>query len=202
MEEDGLKEETIVFFYSDHGSGLPRHKRALLDSGMRIPLLVHIPERWRDWAPEMPGGETDRLVSFEDFGPTVLSLTGQPVPQYMRGTPFLGPATAKPRAFVYGHRDRVDEAIDMSRSVRGPRFLYIRNYMPHLGYNQPTAWPDQGEIRHEFYRLASQKKMTPAQWHFAGPTRPPEELYDCVADPQNLNNLAGKQEYQDQLRRM
>ena len=84
------------------------------------------------------------------------------------GKPFLGPKNTKPRKYVYGHRDRVDEARDLARSVRDHDFLYIRNYMPHIGYNQPTAWPDLGEIRHEFYRLANRKKMTPAQWHFAG----------------------------------
>ena len=77
---------------------------------------------------------------------------------------------------------------DLARSVRDRRYLYIRNYMPHLGYNQPTAWPDNGEIRHEFYRLAKREKMTDAQWHYAGPTRPIEELYDCQTDPQNLKN--------------
>lgn len=189
LEEDGLADDTIVFFYSDHGSGMPRHKRVLYDSGMHVPLLVRFPEKWKHLAPKKPGETTDRLVSFVDFGPTVLSIVGVDIPDYMQGKPFLGKANTEPREFVFGHRDRIDEVIDCARSVRTKRYLYIRNYMPHLGWNQPSAWPDQGEIRHEFYRLADRKEMTDAQWQFAGPRRPAEELYDCESDPMNLKNL-------------
>ena len=100
----------------------------------------------------------------------------------MQGKPFLGKHSDDERQYAYGHRDRVDEAIDLARSVRDKRYLYIRHYMPHLGYNPPTAWPDLGEIHHEFYRLAGQDSMTSPQWHFAGPTRAIEELYDCETD--------------------
>lgn len=200
LEADGLADDTIVFFYSDHGSGMPRHKRALLDTGMHVPLLIRFPERYQKLAPVKPGELTDRLVSFVDFAPTVLSLASIPVPDYMEGQAFLGSQQKPPRQFVLGHRDRVDEALDVARSLRSKEMLYIRNYMPHLGYNQPTAWPDQGEIRHEFYRLADSGKMTPAQWHFAGPSRPAEELYDCRTDPLNLNNLAESRAHSQDLK--
>ena len=202
LKEDGLAENTIVFFFSDHGSGMPRHKRALLESGMHIPLLVRFPAKWQHLAPVKPGQTTDRLVSFVDFGPTVLNLTGTTIPKHMQGKPFLGTDPADPRKYVYGHRDRVDEVRDFARSVRDQRYLYIRNYMPHLGYNQTTAWPDIGEIRHEFYKLAKSGKMTPAQQQFAGPRRPVEELYDCRKDPLNLTNLTGSQKHQKILKRM
>jgi hypothetical protein len=190
LEQDGLAKDTIVFFFSDHGSGMPRHKRALLDSGMHVPLLIRVPEKWQNIAPDQPGSTTDRMVAFVDFASTVLNLTNIDIPSYMQGKPFLGPDKVKARKYVFGHRDRVDEVRDLARSVRDQNFLYIRNYMPHLGYNQPTAWPDLGEIRHEFYRLADRKKMTSPQWHYAGPTRSIEELYDCKKDPENLKNLA------------
>ena len=202
LQEDGLAENTIVFFYSDHGSGMPRHKRALLDSGMHVPLLIRFPKKWQHLAPGKPGTTSDRLVSFVDYAPTVLNLLGLPIPKAMQGEPFLGSNAAAPRRYVYGHRDRVDEVRDLARSVRDSRYLYIRNYMPHLGYNQPTAWPDSGEIRHEFYRLTNSKKMSGAQWHFAGPTRPVEELYDCQADPQNLKNLARSKAHQKILKQL
>ena len=204
LEKDGLSENTIVFFFSDHGSGMPRHKRALLDSGMHVPLLIRFPEKWKKYAPCKPGSTTDRMVAFVDFASTVLSLSRSPIPDYMQGKPFLGPDEVKPRTHAFGHRDRVDEVRDLARSVRSKKYLYIRNYMPHLGYNQRTAWPDLGEIRHEFYRLADPKKMTPPQWHFAGPTRSVEELYDCDKDPQNLQNLSGSTSHKkvlDRLRR-
>ncbi len=208
LEDDGHADNTIVFFFSDHGSGMPRHKRALLDSGMRVAMMVRVPAKWRHLFESKtsmkakPGTKTDRLVSFDDFGPSVLSLSGVKIPDYMTGKPFAGPKAVEPREYVFGHRDRVDEVIDMARSVRGKRYLYIHNFMPHLGYNQPTAWPDLGEIRHEFYRLADPNQMTQAQWHFAGPTRPWLEVFDCVKDPLNLNNLAGKPEFKDVERRL
>lgn len=202
LEADGLADDTIVVFYGDHGSGIPRHKRTLLDTGMRVPLLIRFPEKYRHLAPAEPGQAVDRLVSFVDFAPTTLSLAGVPIPDHMQGKPFLGEDAAPPRRYVFGHRDRVDEAMDMARSVRDSRYLYIRNYMPHLGYNQPTAWPDRSRLRDEFYRLADRNTMTDPQWHFAGPRRPVEELYDTQADPQNINNLADSPEYRDVLQRM
>ena len=202
LEADGLANNTIVFFYSDHGSGMPRHKRALLDSGMKIPLLIRFPESLQSVAPTQPGETTDRLVTFEDFGPTVLSLTGlQPSPD-MLGQPFLGEHAAKPREFVFGHRDRVDEILDMARSIRDAQFLYVRNFMPHLGYNQQSAWIDQGEIRRDFYTAADSDQLTPAQAHFLSPTRAVEELYDCQSDPFNLTNLADDPERKATLTRM
>ncbi|MFT5126185.1 MAG: N-sulfoglucosamine sulfohydrolase, partial [Verrucomicrobiales bacterium] len=91
LKTDGLEDNTIVFFYSDHGSGMPRHKRALLDSGMHVPLLIHVPEKWQHLAPDKPGTDSDRLVNFADFAPTVLNLAGIPAPEHMEGKPFLGP---------------------------------------------------------------------------------------------------------------
>ena len=202
LADDGLAENTIVFFYSDHGSGMPRHKRALLDSGMHVPLMIRFPQKWQHLAPGKPGTTTDRLVSFVDYAPTILSLTGVPIPEAMQGKPFLGAKNTRPRRYVFGHRDRVDEVRDLARSVRDGRYLYIRNYMPHLGYNQPTVWPDNGEIRHEFYRLSDEEKMTAAQWHFAAPTRAVEELYDCEADPQNLHTLIDSRKHQAILNRL
>ena len=202
LKEDGLAENTIVFFFSDHGSGMPRHKRALLDSGMHVPLLVRFPQKWKHLAPLQPGEKSQELVSFVDFGPTVLDLTDTSIPSHMQGKPFLGTNTSTKRKYVYGHRDRVDEVRDFARSVRDEKYLYIRNYMPHLGYNQPTAWPDIGEIRHEFYKFAKSGKMTPAQSHFAGPRRPIEELYDCENDPLNLSNLANSSKHQKILKKM
>lgn len=201
LEEDGLADDTIVFFYSDHGSGVPRHKRVLLDSGMRVPLLVRFPKRLSEWAPVDPGETTDRLVSFVDFAPTVLRLAGATPPSTMQGTPFLG-ANTTPRSFVFGHRDRIDESFDVARSVRGPRYLYVRNFMPHLGHNQRSWWPDMGEIDHEFYRVAELGSADAAVNDFIAPTRPAEALYDCVEDPWNLHNLAGSERHATTLAKL
>ncbi len=202
LADDGLADNTIVFFYSDHGSGMPRHKRALYDSGMHVPLLIRFPTKYARLRTTEPGGTTSRLVTFEDFGPTALSLVGLDLPAYMRGQPFLGPLANAPRTYAFGHRDRVDEIIDMSRSVRSKQYLYIRNYMPHLGWNQQSAWIDQGEVRKDFYALADSGEATPAQAQYLNPRRPREELYDCQADPNNLTNLAGSSEHHAILEEM
>ncbi len=184
LEEDGLAEDTIVFFYSDHGSGMPRHKRLLHDSGMRVAMLVRIPEAGKHLRPTEPGAATGQLVSFVDFAPTVMRLAGCDVPGYMQGIPFLA-SKAAPRQFVYGTRDRVDEVFDCARSVRDRRWLYIRNHHPHLGWGQGSVFSDLGEVRASIRENA----ITPAQLHFTGATRAAEELYDCEADPYNLHNL-------------
>lgn len=204
LKADGLDDDTIVFFYSDHGSGMPRHKRALLDSGMRVPLLIRIPEKYRGMARSVAlTGVVDRLVNFEDFGPTVLSLAGiDAIPEHMTGRAFLGPLDTPRRQYTFGHRDRVDEIMDMARSIRSHEYLYIRNYMPHLGYNQPGAWIDQADVRKDFYALDDSGKATPAQLQYLSATRPPEELYNCVEDPLNLNNLAYSLQHEKTVMRM
>lgn len=191
LEADGLADDTIVFFYSDHGSGMPRHKRLLLDSGMRVALMVRFPEKYKHLAPAAPGSRLDRVVSFVDFPATVLNLTGQAVPDYMQGIPFLGPDSETERETVYGTRDRVDEVQEMARSVRDKQFLYIRNYMPHLSYNQPSVFSDLSEIRKDISRAAKSNlaSLTGPQRAYAGPRKPVEEFYDCIADPHNIVNL-------------
>ena len=203
LDDDGLADETIVFFYSDHGSGIPRHKRLLLDSGMHVPMLIRFPKKYQHLAPGKWGETVDRLISFVDFPPTVLSLVGLPVPKYMQGRAFLGRAAGKERRFVHGARDRVDEAYDLARSVRDENYLYVRTFMPHLSYNQPSYYCDLGEIRGEITRLAGAGKLTTAaQRHYAGPTRAIEELYDTRNDPHQINNLAGSPKHKSVREKM
>ena len=130
LEEDGLAENTIVFFYSDHGSGMPRHKRLLHDSGMKVPLLIRFPEKYKHLAQAGAGETVDRLVSFVDFGPTVLSLLGLPVPENMQGEVFLGPDASPEPEYVYGFRDRVDEV--RAPSVGSSDMVFIRGYEIHV----------------------------------------------------------------------
>lgn len=197
LKEDGLAEDTIVFFYSDHGSGMPRHKRVLTDSGMRVPLLVRVPKKWQHLAPAKPGTKTDRLVSFIDFGPTVLQLAGLTPPDTMSGHRVVG--SAPPREWIYGARDRVDEVFDCSRSVRNGRWLYIRNFHPHYGWNQDSVFSDLGEIRKEMTRFTKYGEIkTPGQHHYLDPHRAPVEFYDCLNDPENVRNLAAEKRTEEQ----
>lgn len=202
LEADGLADDTIVFFYSDHGMGLPRGKRVLHDSGLRVPLLIHVPDRFSRLSPVGPGETTDRLVSFVDFAPTALALAGVPIPGHMQGSPFLGPDPGDPRRYVFGARDRVDEAYDLSRSARDGRFLYIRNFMPHLSWMQPERYSDAAEIRQALWRLRDKRGLGEGPLTYAAPRKAVEELYDTQADPHQVRNLADDPEHRETLHRL
>jgi N-sulfoglucosamine sulfohydrolase len=189
LEEDDLADNTIVFFYSDHGLGIPRFKRTLYDSGLHVPLLVRFPVRYQHLSLGWPGETIENLVSFVDFAPTVLSLVNLPIPDYMQGRAFLGSKSKPPRKYLFGTSSRVDEAYECSRCVRGERYKYIRNYFPHLPYIQPSQYCDQAEIMQELRRVIAEEKLTPAQKQLWTATKPIEELYDTVEDPHEIHNL-------------
>jgi len=202
LADDGLADDTVVFFYSDHGSGLPRHKRWLHDSGIHVPLIIRFPEKHRHLAPASPGSVEKRLVSFVDFPPTMLSLTGLPIPDYMQGSAFLGAKTRPPKEYVYASRDRVDEVIEISRTVRDERYHYIRNFTPHRPTMQRSNYSEHTPIRKEVRRLARERKLSGDAAWLARETKPAEELYDTQTDPHEMNNLAAMEEHQETLERM
>ena len=137
-----------------------------------------------------PGGKSDRLVSFVDFAPTVLSLAGLEPPEWMQGHAFLGQFAAPPQPFLYGFRGRMDERYDLVRTVTDGRYVYVRNYMPHLIYGQHVDYMFQTPTTRVWKRLHDEGKLTPAQDAF-WKTKPPEELYDLQNDPDEVRNLAG-----------
>ena len=202
LKQDGLYEDTIIFFWSDHGVGLPRAKRWLYDSGTHIPLVVRIPEKFHTPGQGKAGSIDDRLISSIDFGPTVMNLAGLNIPEYMQGRPFLGSNLPKPREYVFGARDRMDERYDIIRSVRDKRYRYIRNYEPLKTYYQYMNTPEKGATMKEIRRVAAQGKLPPAAKLFMAPRKPVEELYDLKNDPHEINNLAADPKYQKILTRM
>jgi arylsulfatase A-like enzyme len=188
LEADGLADNTIVFYWSDHGDGVPRAKRSLYDSGLRVPLMI----RWPKGAtpPFAPGDVNNQLVSMVDLAPTVLALAGVEVPGHMQGRVLVGSKAAPPRDVVFAARDRMDIEYDMMRSARDGRFLYIRNFVPELPYAGHIVYRNQSAIMQEWLRLqaAGQLSGHPALW--MRNSRPAEELYDTSTDPHQLNNLA------------
>lgn len=190
LEEDGLADDTIVVFTSDHGAGLPRAKQFVYEAGLQVPLIVHVPDKWRRLKPSEPGRTEPRMVSLLDLPPSMLSLVGLPVPSEMAGTAFLGPRAAAPRTYVHAIRDRMDERVDMSRTVSDGRFKYHRNYLPHLPHYPSLAYMDLLETAKDFRRLAAAGKLPPGLAFFMAPTKPLEELYDLQNDPHELQNLS------------
>jgi len=203
LEDDGLAEDTIVIFWSDHGRGMPRYKRWPYDSGLHVALMARVPEKFRAMAQGgAPGTVSDELVSFIDFAPTVLSLAGLEPPEHFHGQAFLGPDKPEPRKYIYAHRDRMDEMYDMIRAVRDNRYLYIRNYMPHIPYAQKLHYMERMPTMQDWRRLHREGKLEGPQELFFQGTKPLEELYDCQNDPHNIRNLAGDPNYETVLKRL
>ncbi len=202
LEEDGLADETIIFFYSDHGRGMPRGKRWLYDGGLHVPLMICFPPKWRHLATGPPGSINDRLVSFIDFPPTLLSLVGVKIAEHMEGVAFAGPQAGPPRAYIHAARDRVDEVIERSRAVRDARYKYIRHYLPHRPMMQFGWYSERTPTRGELRRLAAEGKLFGHEKTLLQPTKPIEELHDTAADPYELHNLADDPEYAPVLARL
>jgi len=202
LEEDGLAEDTIVFIWSDHGIGLPRSKRWNYESGTHAPLIVHIPEKWRVGGQGRPGTVDSQLVSFVDLAPTVVNLTGAPMPKQFQGRAFLGANLTTPREYIYSCHDRMDERYETIRATRDKRYRYIRNYRPFLPYYQYMNTSEGSPVMKDLRRLHREGKLPAAAARWMAETKPVEELYDVEKDPHEIRNLAADPEHRAILERM
>lgn len=204
IEQAGLADDTIVFYYGDHGPGLPRNKRSACNSGLNVPLIVHVPEKFRHLAPKdyAPGAKTRRLVQFVDLAPTLLSLVGQKPPEWVQGRAFMGQHEAPPNEYLFGFRGRMDERPDLVRSVFDGRYVYVRNYMPHLPAGQDNAYMFETPMTRAWKKAFDEGKLAPQQAQYWTAPRAAEELYDLQNDPDEVNNLAASAEHQDVLKRL
>jgi len=202
LEEEGLAENTIVFYYSDHGGVLGRSKRFLYETGTHVPFIVRIPERYKHLYPaDQPGSVVDRLISFVDLAPTVLSLVGLRTPPSMQGSAFLGEYQGKEPFFVYMFRDRMDGRYDMSRSITDGEYRYIRNYNPNTIYLQHLnyLWLAPSMRSWEQAYLSGNCNEVQSRWW---KPKPVEELYHTTQDPWEVINLAGDPAYEERLETM
>lgn len=203
LREDGLADETIVFYWADHGPGMPRSKRWTYNSGLNVPMILYVPEVFRELRPAeytRPGGSR-RLVSFVDLAPTVLSLAGIEPPDHFQGHAFAGKFETPPQPYSYAFRGRMDERYDMVRSVRNERFIYIRNFMPHRIYGQFVEYMFRTPTTAVWHRLYREGKLSSPRTHF-WEAKPAEELYDLAEDPDETKNLAGSPEHKAVLERL
>ncbi len=183
LEEDGLLDKTIIFFYSDHGSGLPFYKRELYDRGLKVPLIIRYPDK------AGAGTWNDELVSFVDFAPTLLSLAGIPIPGHMQGQAFLGNQKSTARKYIFAARDRMDSEYDLVRAVSDGRYKYIRNYQPHKPVMQDIEFRKNIPMMQELLTLYKEGKLYGPQLLWFRKDKPVEELYDTKTDPFELVNL-------------
>lgn len=190
LADDGLDEDTIVFFLSDHGAGLPRAKRWAYDSGTLVPLIVVIPPKYRTDGQGQPATVDGQLVSFIDLAPTMMNLTGLPIPTYMQGRAFLGPDLTAERDYAINVRDRMDGRYDMIRAVRDKRYRYVRNYMPWKPYAQHLSYAEVNQTMKALRKAKADGTLPGEARLFMSDRKPTEELYDTIADPHEVRNLA------------
>jgi arylsulfatase A-like enzyme len=188
LEQSGLADETIVFYYGDHGGALPRGKRNIHDSGTRVPLIIRFPKKWQHLAPAKPGEWVNDLVSFVDFPATVFSLCGVAIPAHYEGRPFLGGKKSAPRKHVFLFRGRMDERYDTVRAVRDGEYRYVRNYSPHRPWGQHYSYPFQVQpsMRSWFaeFKAGRCNDVQSAYWK----PKPSEEFYEIGSDPFEIRN--------------
>ncbi len=194
LEDDGLADKTIVFFYSDHGGPLPRQKREVHASGTWVPMIIRFPDG------SYQGVSNDELVNFADLAPTVLSLAQAPIPAYIQGQAFLGEQKqVEPRKYSVASRDRLDEIYDMSRSVTDGRYMYVKNYHPEKPWYMPIAYRENMDMMREMLQLRDEGALNEVQMRWFLPTKPEEELYDLENDPHEINNLAAEATFQPKV---
>lgn len=196
LKEDGLYENTIIFFFSDHGGPLPRGKRENYDSGLKVPFLIKLPD-------SKANSRTDRLISFVDLAPTILSLAGIDIPEHLQGNAFLGAQKQEEESeYIFASGDRFDEFSDRTRIVRNKQFMYIRNFHPELPRYKDVGYRKQIPMMNELLRLSEAGELNAVQQLYFVSSKPREELYDVESDPHQLNNLINQQAYSEQLSEM
>ncbi|NOH62334.1 sulfatase [Vibrio sp. RE88] len=198
LKKDNLWDNTIVIITSDHGDGLPRHKRTLYDTGLQVPFIAYVPEQYQPSGWKQPGQADQRLVSFEDLAPTLLGFAGAEIPDYMHGND-LSADDSTPRQYAYSVRDRMGAVVYRGRTVRDERFRYIRNYNQAPEDFDSLFSLSQGAVQSLLEGRDDQTLTREQAQIFAA--KPEEELYDTVSDPQQLHNLADNPAYQDELER-
>jgi len=205
LEEDGLMENTIIFYYGDHGGVLPRSKGYIYESGLNVPLVVYFPDKYEHLAPLKMGVRSNAFVQFVDFAPTILNLAGADVPEQLDGVPFLGegvgPENLEQRNTTYGYTDRFDEKYDLVRSVRKGKYKYIRNYQAFNVDALFNFYRYKMLAYKEWQQLFEAGKLNENQEQFFK-SRSPEALYDIEQDPHELHNLAAEQSYESTLREL
>ncbi len=194
LKADGLLDSTIIMWFTDHGGPLPRQKRSLHDSGIKVPMIVRYPNQ------QDAASRDDRMISFVDLAPTMLSLAGVKPPDYMQGNAFLGEFMANEKnEYVFAAADRYDKFYDQSRAVRDKRYKYIRHYKNDKPVFFPIDYRENMAIMGEFHRLREKDSLTAIQKIWFNPTKPEEELYDLWTDPNEIQNLASDPTYKAKL---
>jgi len=195
LEKDGLLNSTIIIWTTDHGDCLPRAKRELYDTGIKVPMVISWPQNFEKPAHFTPGAIDEKLISFVDLAPTFLSIAKSSLPAYLHGTNIFSESN---RSFVYASRDRIDEVSDRQRAIRNERFKFIKSWHPDQPGGHKLEFRDNLRIMQELWSLKEQGQLNPTQISWF--ERPGEErLFDILNDPFELNDLSKDTLYADTL---
>lgn len=202
LDRDGLRENTIIFFFADHGQGMPRGKTNGINLGYRVPFIIWFPEKFKHLSPWGTGGVvTDELTDFVDLAPTVISLAGGRIPEHLEGRAFLGKYRSDLSDHLYLSSDRSDNGIDMVRSVTNGQYIYSRNFMPFINEVRYIRYMEIGEIKQIMRRDMAEGKLNTFQESLFE-ERPPEFLFDIHNDLWETSNLANDPEYSELVDQM
>jgi arylsulfatase A-like enzyme len=202
LEKDNLKDSTIIFFFADHGEGMPRGKTNGINYGYRVPFVIWFPEMYKHLSPWGTGGiVTDELIEFTDLAPTLISLAGGSLPGHLSGRPFLGEKRSDPVQYLFLSSDRSDNGIDMVRTVTDGKYLYSRNFMPFIPEVRYIRYMEIGEIKQQMRRDLKENKLNALQKSLFE-NRPAEFLFDVENDIWEIENLAENPSYRDVLENM
>ena len=204
LEKDGLADNTIIFYYGDHGGPTPRGKRYLHDSGVRIPMIVHVPKKWQGLSPFPAGRPSDEIVAFVDLAPTLLSLAGIKNDANMQGRPFLGPNRAEPKGdhYAFLFADRFDEIYGLRRGLTDGRYKYVRHFTPHVWAAPYSFYQFQMPSWGAWQKAWKDGKLTGVQASIWENDQPVEEFYDTQSDPSEIKNLASDPAHAAHLAKM
>lgn len=205
LDEQGLMEDTIIFYYGDHGGVLPRSKGYTYESGLQIPLVIYVPEKWKHLIPYDRGSRSQTFVEFIDLAPTALALAGVTVPRGMDGTPVMGKMVQKSeiqnKNTAFGYADRFDEKYDLVRTLRVGKYKYTRNYQPFNIDALFNFYRYKMLAYKEWLSLYREGKLNDVQSQFFEP-KSPEALYNIDQDPHEINDLSNSENHQEILLRM
>ena len=191
LKKEGEYDNTYIFFYSDHGGPFPRHKRAIYQSGTKVPLIIKAPKG------KLIENDPSDLISFIDLAPTLLSISGINIPEYIQGKAFLGSQKVNSHKLIFTATDRFDGEIDKIRAVFDGRYKFIKNYNQNIPHALNVQYRLQMPMMQELLRLKNNGSLNEVQKKWFESPKPKEEFYDVLNDPYEINNLINEPQYID-----